>query len=283
LEDLWTVKSLKRLIGEALDEDIGQEDITTNRTVPAEMRCRARLIAKQDGILSGIEVFRMVFDCMKAGITQWDSLSNGERFVKGDIVATFQGNARAILTAERTAMHFIRHLSGVATLTSQFVAAVAGLNVRITDTRKTTPLLRRLEKEAVVHGGGTNHRHTLFNGVVIKENHITTAGSIKSAVQNATQGAHHLMKIEVEVTNLTEFQEALDAGADVVLLDNMNFDDMRKAVEMAKGTRVMLEASGNASLENIRAIAETGVNLVSVGAITHSAPVVDLSLMIETV
>lgn len=276
------MKSLKRLIGEALDEDIGQEDITTNRTVPAEMRCRARLIAKQDGILSGIEVFRMVFDYLKAGITQWDSLSNGERFVKGDVVATFQGNARAILTAERTAMNFVRHLSGVATLTSQFVAAVSGLNVRITDTRKTTPLLRRLEKEAVVHGGGTNHRHTLFNGVVIKENHITTAGGIKAAVQAATHGAHHLMKIEVEVTNLTEFQEALDAGADVVLLDNMSYDDMRKAVEMAKETRVMLEASGNASLENIRAIAETGVHLVSVGAITHSAPVVDLSLMIET-
>lgn len=277
------MKSVKRLIAEALEEDIGQEDITTMRTVPADLRCRARLWAKQDGVLSGIEVFRLVFDRMEAEVTEWDALPDGERFRHGDDIATFEGNARAVLTAERTAMNFLQHLSGVATHTARFVAAVEGTNVKICDTRKTTPLMRRLEKMAVVHGGGANHRHTLFNGVLIKENHITAAGGIRSAVERALRGAHHLMKVEVEVTNLDEFEEALDAGADAIMLDNMSIDTMREAVNRAKGRRVVLEASGNASLQNIRALAETGVDLISVGALTHSAPSVDLSLIIEGV
>ncbi|NIA16454.1 MAG: carboxylating nicotinate-nucleotide diphosphorylase [Nitrospiraceae bacterium] len=276
-------KALARLIANALEEDIGQEDITTNRTVPIDARCRARLLAKQDGVLSGIEVFRMVFDKMKAQVASWDALPNGERFCDGDDVATFEGNARAVLTAERTAMNFVRHLSGIATLTAKYVAAVDGFDARVCDTRKTTPLLRRLEKEAVVDGGGTNHRHTLFNGVLIKENHIVAAGGIDKAVYSATQGAHHLMKVEVEVTNLDEFEQAIAAGADAIMLDNMSHADMREAVQRAKRTRVVLEASGNASLDNIRAIAETGVHIVSVGALTHSAPAVDLSLIIETI
>jgi len=276
-------KDLRRLISEALEEDIGQEDITTNRTVPADARCRVRLWAKQDGILSGIEAFRMVFDRLKADISQWDALSNGDRFADGDDVATFEGDARPVLTAERTAMNILRHLTGIATLTAKYVAAVDGLGCRICDTRKTTPLLRRLEKEAVVHGGGTNHRHTLFNGVLIKENHIAMAGGIYKAVENATAGAHHLMKIEVEVTNLHEFEEAVEAGADAIMLDNMGHDDMREAVQRAKGKKILIEASGNASLDNIRAIAETGIHLISVGALTHSAPAIDLSLIIEQV
>jgi len=276
-------KDLRRLISEALEEDIGQEDITTNRTVPADARCRVRLWAKQDGILSGIEAFRMVFDRLKADISQWDALSNGDRFADGDDVATFEGDARPVLTAERTAMNILRHLTGIATLTAKYVAAVDGLDCRICDTRKTTPLLRRLEKEAVVHGGGTNHRHTLFNGVLIKENHIAMAGGIHKAVENATTGAHHLMKIEVEVTNLHEFEEAVEAGADAIMLDNMGHDDMREAVQRAKGKKILIEASGNASLDNIRAIAQTGVHLISVGALTHSAPAIDFSLIIEQV
>jgi len=276
-------KDLRRLISEALEEDIGQEDITTNRTVPADARCRVRLWAKQDGILSGIEAFRMVFDRLKADISQWDSLGNGDRFADGDDLATFEGGARPVLTAERTAMNIVRHLSGIATLTAKYVEAVDGLSCKICDTRKTMPLLRRLEKEAVVHGGGTNHRHTLFNGVLIKENHIAMAGGIHKAVESATAGAHHLMKIEVEVTNLHEFEEAVTAGADAIMLDNMSLEDMGEAVERAKGKKILIEASGNASLDNLRAIAETGVHLISVGALTHSAPAIDLSLIIEQV
>ena len=275
--------SLKRLITEALQEDIGQEDITTNRTVPADARCRVRLVAKEAGILSGITVFRLAFDILKAGITDWDSLTDGDRFEKGAELATFNGATRAVLTGERTAINFVRHLSGIATLTSKFVAAVEGFDCRICDTRKTTPLLRRLEKEAVVHGGGTNHRATLFNGVVIKENHIAAAGGITKAVQAASLGAHHLMKVEVEVTNLTEFEEALNSGADAIMLDNMSHADMCKAVQRAKGKSIVLEASGNASLTNIRTMAETGVHVVSVGALTHSAPAIDLSMLISPV
>ena len=276
-------KALTKLIADALAEDIGQEDITTNRTVPSDARCRARLLAKQDGVLSGIEVFRMVFDRMKAQVAAWDALPNGERFHDGDDVATFEGNARAVLTAERTAMNFVQHLSGVATLTASYVVAVDGLDAQVCDTRKTTPLLRRLEKAAVVDGGGTNHRHTLFNGVLIKENHIAAAGGIDKAVRSATQGSHHLMKVEVEVTNLDEFEQAIAAGADAIMLDNMSSKDMCEAVRRAKGKRIVLEASGNASLDNIRATAETGVHIISVGALTHSAPAVDLSLIIDTI
>jgi nicotinate-nucleotide pyrophosphorylase (carboxylating) len=276
------VKSLKRLVMDALDEDIGQEDITTNRTVPAEGRCRARLLAKQNGVLSGIEVFRLVFDGIKANVTEWDALSDGSSFRNGDEVAAFCGNTRAVLSAERTALNFVRHLSGIATLTAQYVEAVRGLDVRICDTRKTTPLLRRLEKEAVVHGGGANHRHDLFNGVVIKENHIMAAGGIEAAVRNATSGVHHLMKIEVEVTNLEEFDQALRAGADAIMLDNMGLDDMRQAAGRAQGKNILLEASGNARLDNVRAMAATGVHVISVGALTHSAPAADLSLLIRS-
>ncbi len=276
------MRLLKRLIMDALDEDIGQEDITTNRTVPADARCHARLVAKEDGVLSGIGVFRMVFDCMRANIREWDALSDGARLHKGDEVATFEGNARAVLTAERTALNFVRHLSGVATLTSKYVKAVEGLNVKVCDTRKTTPLMRQLEKEAVVHGGGTNHRHNLFNGVVIKENHISAAGGITAAVKNATSGVHHLMKIEVEVTSLEELEEAIAAGADAIMLDNMSYDTMREAVRRVGNRNILLEASGNANLERIRAMAETGVHVISVGALTHSAPAFDFSLLFRS-
>ena len=273
--------TFEHLVKMALDEDIGQEDITTTRTVPADGRCRVRLVAKESGVLSGIEVFRLVFDAMSADVSDWDSLSDADRFSRGDDIATFSGNTRGVLTGERTAMNFVQHLSGVATLTAKYVAAVEGLNVTICDTRKTTPLLRRLEKRAVVHGGGKNHRHTLFNGIVIKENHIAAAGGIFQAVQSATGGAHHLMKIEVEVTNLKEFEEALQAGADAIMLDNMSLEEMRKAAKKARGKRVVIEASGNATLERVRTMAETGVNVISVGALTHSAPCVDMSLLVE--
>ena len=277
------IRSLRRLVRDALTEDIGQEDVTTNATVPPDARCEARLIAKQDGVLSGIEAFRMAFECLRAGIRNWGAHEDGRRFTAGEELVSFEGNTRAVLTAERTAMNFVQHLSGVATLTAQHVEAVKDAKVKICDTRKTTPHLRRLEKEAVVHGGGTNHRHTLFNGVMIKENHIVAAGGIREAVKKAVEKTHHLMKIEVEVRNLDEFDEALAAKADVIMLDNMDNKTMRAAVDRVGKKRVVIEASGNVTLARLRAMAKTGVDVISIGALTHSAPAADLSLLIRNV
>ncbi|MCP4639539.1 MAG: carboxylating nicotinate-nucleotide diphosphorylase [bacterium] len=274
-------KNLEGLVRKALLEDVGQEDVTTNMTVPEDAVCEARLVAKQDGVLSGMEVFRTVFDELHTHVTDWASMADGDAFEKGHEVAAFKGKARQVLTGERVALNFVQRLSGVATLTSQFVEELKGVDARVCDTRKTTPLMRQLEKEAVIHGGGANHRHTLFNGILIKENHIVAAGGLTNAVKRAIENSHHLMKVEVEVTDLGEFDEAVEAGADVIMLDNMSLDDMREAVKRAEGLRVTLEASGNVTLDRIRSIAETGVHFISVGALTHSAPAVDLSLLIE--
>lgn len=272
---------LETLVQAALDEDVGQGDITTEATVPLDLRCEARLMAKQDGVLSGMEAFRLAFATLDPTLSDWDARKDGDPITTGACVARFQGNARAVLTAERTAMNFVQHLSGIATLTAKFVAAVEDLDCSICCTRKTTPLLRALEKAAVVHGGGSRHRYNLEDGILIKENHSTAAGGIRIAIQLARKQAHHLMRVEAEVRSLAEFEEALSAGADVIMLDNMDLDTMREAVRRAAGQRVLLEASGNATLERVRAIAETGVHLISVGALTHSAPVLDMSLLIE--
>ena len=270
-----------QLISDALLEDIGQEDITTTRTVPEDAHCHATLLAKQDGVLSGIVLFRTVFDYLEAGVHEWDAHMDGDAFKKGDEVATFRGKTRAVLTGERVALNFVQRFSGIASITARYVEAVKGTKAKIVDTRKTTPLFRKLEKLAVRHGGGVNHRHSLFNGVLIKENHIMAAGGLHEAMQRAQQGAHHLMKIEVEVKSLGEMRDAVDAGADVVMLDNMSLDEMREAVAYCHGRHVLLEASGNVTLDRAREIAAIGVDIISVGALTHSAPAVDLSLLIE--
>lgn len=274
-------KDLKPLLRRALAEDVGHEDITTRLTVPESARCQATLVAKQDGVLSGIGVFRAVFGTLRARPRDWEAHADGAPFKTGDTLATFTGATRAVLTGERTAMNFLQHLSGVATLTAAYVRAVKGLDARICDTRKTTPLLRTLEKEAVRDGGGTNHRHGLHDGILIKENHIAAAGGIAQALHSAASGLHHLLKIEIEVTSLDEFEEAVGSGAHVILLDNMDLVDMRRAAEAAHGKSITLEASGNVTLDRVRAIAETGVDLISVGALTHSAPAADLSLLIK--
>lgn len=276
-------RALKQLVLDALKEDIGLGDVTTDATVPAHARCKVRLLAKQHGVLSGIDVFRLAFDCVKADVRDWAALEDGAHYERGTEVASFEGKTRAVLTAERTALNFVQHLSGVATLTARYVEALDGLKTRVCDTRKTTPLLRKLEKDAVLHGGGANHRFDLSNGVLIKENHIAAAGGIAEAVRKVRNGSHHLMRIEVEVTCMKELDEALESGADVILLDNMNAEAMRKAVRRARNHKVLLEASGNASLSNVRAMAETGVDVISVGALTHSAPAADLSLLIEAI
>jgi len=276
-------RNLEALVCASLEEDIGERDITTEACVPAKARCVARLIAKQEGVLSGIEPFRLAFKLAAAEIQDWWSLADGACFKRGDLVAKFRGNARAVLTAERTALNFVQHLSGVATLTARYVAALEGLDCKVCSTRKTTPMMRSLEKAAVVHGGGAEHRYNLFNGILIKENHITAAGSIREAVGRARAGAHHLFRVEVEARTLAEVNEALESGADVILLDNMDLEAMREAVRRAQGRRVVLEASGNATLDRLRGIAETGVQFISAGALTHSAPAVDLSLLIDNV
>jgi nicotinate-nucleotide pyrophosphorylase (carboxylating) len=202
--------------------------------------------------------------------------SDGKTVSSGDVLAEISGRTRTILLGERVSLNILQRLSGIATLTSMFVQEITGLSTRITDTRKTTPCMRFMEKYAVRMGGGYSHRFGLFDGILIKDNHIIAAGSIREAVQQARRG-HHLSKIEVEVSNLDELNQAMNAGADVVMLDNMSVPDMREAVKLTRG-RVLLEASGNVSLDNVRAIAETGVDFISVGAITHSAPSADISL-----
>lgn len=276
-------QSMENLVASALLEDVGHGDITTNSVVDAELRCRVRLSAKQEGVLSGIQPFKTAFEVMRADLGDWSSLEDGTTFGRGDVVASFTGGARAVLTAERTAMNFVQHLSGVATITRRFVELLQGLDCRICGTRKTTPMLRQLEKAAIVHGGAAPHRHGLFDGVLIKENHVMAAGGIGEAVRRARAHTHHLMRVEVEVRDLDELDRALAAEADVIMLDNMDNETMVEAVRRAKGHKVVLEASGNASLERVRGMAETGVNFVSVGALTHSAPAIDLTLLIENI
>lgn len=271
----------EKLVRHALEEDMGHDDVTTRLTVPEDARCAARLVAKQDGVLSGIDVFRLAFELVEADLEHWESSNNGSRIASGDTVAAFSGSTRPVLTAERTALNFLQRLSGVATLTDAYVRALEGSHARVCDTRKTTPGLRMLEKAAVSHGGGANHRHGLYDGILIKENHIEAAGGIAMAVERAAKGAHHLMKVEVEVRSLDELRQALDARADAVLLDNMSMEDMGRAAAMAKAAGVVSEASGNVTLDTIGAVAETGVDFISVGALTHSAPALDLSLLIE--
>jgi len=278
-------QEIERLAAQALQEDVGQEDLTTEAIVPEEARCEGRLLAKQDGVLSGIDLFRTTLSLAGAALEDWNARFDGERFVSGDLIATFNGRARGVLTGERTALNFVQHLSGIATLTAAFVEQVDGLPCRIADTRKTMPMLRRVEKHAVVDGGGVNHRYNLATGILIKENHIAAAGGIGEALSRARQAASHLMRVEIEVRSLEELEEALEGGAEAVLLDNMDMDTMTAAVALARANYpgVMLEASGNVTLGRVRAIAETGVDLISVGALTHSAPAIDLSLLIEHV
>jgi nicotinate-nucleotide pyrophosphorylase (carboxylating) len=277
-------QSLYQTVAAALAEDIGHGDVTTRALVAPGDRCVATLLAKQDGVLSGMAAYRSAFDQLGAEIRDWTALSDGDRFAQGDVVARFSGLTQPVLTAERSALNFVQRLSGVATLAAQYTAALDGLTCRVCDTRKTTPLLRHLEKEAVRHGGAANHRYHLADGILIKENHIAAAGGIRVAVERARTQAHHLMRIEIEVTNLEQLREALDAGADVIMLDNMDNATMAEAVRINRshgGAPALLEASGNVSLERIRAMAETGVDFISVGAMTHSAPAIDLSLLIK--
>lgn len=260
----------------ALGEDIGSGDATTNSIVPSDQTAIARIIAKEDGVLSGLVVAQAVFLALSSDMNLSSALSDGAQVVRGQTLLEMSGPARSILTGERTALNFVGRMSGIATLTRAFVMAIAGTGATVIDTRKTAPGLRIFDKLAVKHGGGSNHRFGLFDMILIKNNHIDSAGSLTAAVDLARAAAGHL-EIEVEARTLAEVQEALASGVERILLDNMSLDEMRQAVVECAG-RSKLEASGNVSLNTVRAIAETGVDLISVGALTHSAKAFDVSL-----
>lgn len=273
--------AVTRLIAMALEEDLGRGDVTTSATIPSDRKARGKITAKADLTIAGLPLVERVLHAVdpQAGVKLL--VAEGSRVKKGEVVLELWGNAAALLIAERTLLNFLQHLSGVATLTRRFVDAVAGTTCKIIDTRKTLPGFRLLDKYAVTQGGGTNHRMGLDDGILIKDNHIAVCGGVGAAVRHARSRASSLLRIEVECTNLQEVQEALDAHADIILLDNMPTTMMREAVLLVKG-RALLEASGNMGLDRVREVAETGVDFISVGALTHSAPAVDLSMAIVT-
>ena len=271
------------LIDAALAEDVGPGDFTTLWTVPPERRAEARIVAKARGVIAGTEMAAEVFRRVDPSLSIEILAADGAALEVGGLAMRVRGPARSLLTAERTALNFLQRLSGVATVTRRYVEAVAGTGARIIDTRKTTPGMRRLEKAAVVAGGGANHRVGLFDMVMIKDNHIAAAGGITAAVQAVRAGNDRGLKVEVETTNLDEIREALAAGCDRIMFDNMSPDLMRSAVALvheAGDRRPETEASGGITLETIRTFAETGVDFISVGALTHSAPALDLSLQL---
>jgi nicotinate-nucleotide pyrophosphorylase (carboxylating) len=271
---------LEPLVRRALDEDVGSGDLTTEATVPAGARARARITQKEPGVLYGLDAAELAFALLDAG-ARFTALAEEGVWRSGGPVLDVEGEAAALLSAERTALNLLQRLSGVATLTARYVEAVRGTRARVLDTRKTTPGLRLLEKAAVVAGGGTNHRVGLFDAILIKENHAAMAGGVGEAVRLARAGAPDVL-LEVECRTDEEVDEALAAGAPRLLLDNMTPAQMRAIVRRV-GERAELEASGGIDLETIRDVAETGVDFISVGALTHSAPALDISLLLEPV
>jgi nicotinate-nucleotide pyrophosphorylase (carboxylating) len=266
-----------QLIRAALAEDIGAGDVTSRLTIPQDRPVRAHLLARTNGVLAGINVCRQVFLALDRSIRFTPKLNDGVRFRKGQVLAEVRGRARSLLAAERTALNFIQRLSGIATETRRFVDAVRGTKAVILDTRKTTPGWRGLEKYAVRCGGGANHRSGLYDMILIKDNHIAAAGSITTAIECCRSSR---LPMEVETQTLADVREALAAGAKRIMLDNMTAAQIRKAVALARG-RAKLEASGGIKLRNVRRVAETGVDYISVGAITHSAPAADIALDFE--
>lgn len=265
------------LILMALKEDISSEDVTTNAVMRDAEQGRADLICKQDGVIAGLPVFQRVFELLDDKIQVKMYYKDGDDVKKGDLLAEVTGDIRAILSGERTALNFLQRMSGIATYTRSVAKLLEGSGIKLLDTRKTTPNMRIFEKYAVKTGGGYNHRYNLSDGVLIKDNHIGAAGGVTQAVRMAREYAPFVRKIEVEVENLDMVREAVDAGADIIMLDNMSHEDMKKAVELIAG-RAETECSGNITKENIAKMADIGVDYVSSGALTHSAPILDVSL-----
>lgn len=269
------------IIKTALLEDINYMDVTTDNLLDDSHRSEAYYVAKDDGVLCGIEIAKRVFDLAGADVNFTVKIKDGEHVKKGDIIAEMTGSTRTLLKGERTALNILQHMSGIATATNKCAELVKGTNAMVTDTRKTLPGLRALQKYAVTVGGGKNHRYNLSDGAMLKDNHLDAYGGITPAVKALREKIGHMVKIEVEVRNLDELKEALDCGCEVIMLDNMSCDDMKKAVEITAG-RALLEASGNVTEANIRDVALTGVNIISLGALTHSVKCFDISMKIKT-
>jgi len=270
------------VIDNALAEDVVSGDVTTQALVPPDLEGKASILAKADGVLAGVEVAKAIFLRFDPSLRVEVLIQDGAKVRIGDVVATIEGRVASILKAERTALNFLCHLSGIATETARYAEAVRGLKARITDTRKTMPGMRVLEKYAVRMGGGKSHRLHLGDGILIKDNHLAVFRSMELGVKEAIERARQssTLNIEVEVESVEQAREALDAGTDILMLDNMALEEMKQVVEMAGG-RALIEASGGITLANVRAVAEAGVDIISVGALTHSAKALDLSLELE--
>ena len=260
-----------------LKEDITSEDVSTNAVMPENKQGKADLICKQDGIICGLDVFERTFKILDEASCFEANAKDGDFVHKGDLLGVIYGDIKVILSGERTALNYLQRMSGIATITSEYAEELKGCKTVLLDTRKTTPNMRPFEKHAVKVGGGTNHRYNLSDGVLLKDNHIGAAGSITKAIEMARAYAPFVRKIEIETETLEQVQEALDAGADIIMLDNMDNDTMRKAVEIING-RAQTECSGNVTKQRLKEIAEIGVDFVSCGALTHSAPIMDISL-----
>ena len=269
-----------KIITTSLEEDAPNGDITTIATVSPDAVISGRFVAKADGIICGLEIIGRTFEICGGGFELETYFKDGEAVRKGDIIARVKGNAQTILTGERTALNLIQRASGIATLTAAAVAQIKGTSAKICDTRKTMPGLRVLDKYAVRAGGGSNHRFCLSDGILIKDNHIKAAGSITEAVTRAKAYAPHTIKVEVEVETIGELKEALAAKADIIMLDNMSNEMMRESVAIVAG-KALTEASGNMGEKDLRAVAETGVDLISIGALTHSVKALDISLKFD--
>lgn len=269
---------IERIVRTALEEDIGLGDVTTEVTVAQDTVARAELVAKENFTLAGLDVAAKVFHILDPAVRFEKILTDGRSVRKGEVLAWLKGQASVLLQGERVALNLLQRMSGIASLTAKYVAEVAGTGASIVDTRKTVPGLRALDKYSVRMGGGRNHRIGLFDGVLIKENHIAAAGGIAAAIERAKERIPHTLKIEIETRNLTEVEEALQSGADIIMLDNMSLDDMRQGVDLIAG-KALVEASGGVNLERVRDIAETGVDIISVGALTHSVTAADISML----
>lgn len=269
--------NLDTYILNALKEDITSEDVTTNAVMRSAVTGSADLICKQDGIICGLDIFKRVFELLDETSSFKSHFKDGDFVKNGDLLGVISGDIRALLSGERTALNYLQRMSGIATFTNEFASELKGFKTRLLDTRKTTPNMRPFEKYAVKVGGGHNHRYNLSDGILIKDNHIGAAGSITNAVRLAKEYAPFVRKIEIEVENLDMLKEALSAGADIIMLDNMDNETMKEAVRLTAG-KAETECSGNVTKERLKEIAEIGVDYVSSGALTHSAPIMDISL-----
>ena len=265
------------LILMALKEDISSEDITTNSVMREKKLGTVQLICKQDGVIAGLEIFKRVFELLDRETVTKLYFKDGDKVKKGDLLGEIEGDIRVLLSGERTALNYLQRMSGIATYTNNMVELLEGSSVKLLDTRKTTPNMRIFEKYAVKVGGGNNHRYNLSDGILLKDNHIDAAGGVTNAIKMAKEYAPFVRKIEVEVENLDMLKEALEAGADIIMLDNMTPEMMKEAVKLTRG-KAVTECSGNITKENIQTIIDTGVDYVSSGALTHSAPILDVSL-----